>query len=145
VNHTIEPTEHFAVQAVASTSTEARPPAYGDRGWRAAKGPHPDNKSGFYATGHRVLLLGDQIEEVTAGGIVLPRKTAEAEQNLSVWATVVEIGHDAWADKTNDYCQVGDKVLVGKYTGMFCESPLDKKTYRFINDLDIITPLKKAE
>lgn len=120
--------------------------AYGELGWRAKKGPNPENKSGFTATGHRVLLLGDQVEEITESGIILQRKTVEAEQNISVWATVIEIGHDAWSDKTTDYCQVGDRVLVGKYTGMFCESPEDKKTYRFINDLDIITPLrKKAE
>lgn len=118
---------------------------YGHRGWRATKGPVPTNTSGFYATGHRVLLLGDQVEETTVGGIIIPRKTAEAEQNMSVWATVIEIGCDAWSDKSCDFCQVGDKVLVGKYTGMFCDSPVDKKTYRFINDLDIITPLKKAE
>ena len=116
---------------------------YGELGWRAKKGPSADNKSGFMATGHRVILIGDQVEEVTESGIILQRKTVEAEQNVSVWATVVEIGHDAWSDKNTDYCQVGDRVLVGKYTGMFCESPVDKKTYRFINDLDIITPLRK--
>ena len=54
-------------------------------------------------------------------------------------------GYDAWADKATDFCQVGDRVLVGKYTGMFSTSPVDGKRYRFINDLDIITPLKKAE
>lgn len=120
-------------------------PAYCTNGWRAVKGPHPDNNSGFYATGHRVLLLSDPVEEVTASGIVLQRKTVEAEENVSVYATVVEIGYDAWADKATEFCQVGDRVLVGKYTGMFSTSPVDGKRYRFINDLDIITPLKKAE
>ena len=120
-------------------------PKYGHPGWRAAKGPISTNESGFYATGHRVLLLGDVVEEKTESGIILQRKTVEAEQNISVWATVVEIGCDAWADKSCDFCEVGDRVLVGKYTGMFCESSVDKKIYRFINDLDIITPLKKAE
>ena len=114
-------------------------------GFRADKGPQPGNTSGFSATGHRLLLLGEVVEEVSAGGIILQRKTVEAEKNIAVWATVVEIGHDAWADKSTDYCQVGDKVLVGQYAGKFHTSPNDGKEYRFINDLDIITPLKKKE
>ena len=116
--------------------------AYGELGWRAKKGPNPENKSGFRATGHRLLLLGDQVEETTAGGIILQRKTVDAEKNLSVWATVVEIGHDCWIDKTTDYCQVGDRVLVGQYAGKFHKSLLDGKEYRFLNDLDVITPMR---
>ena len=113
----------------------------GERGWRSRKGPQPGNTSGFRATGHRVLLICDPIEETTASGIVLQRKTLEAEKNLSVWATVVEIGHDCWSDKSTDYCDVGDKVLIGQYAGKFHTSPLDGKEYRFLMDLDIITPL----
>jgi co-chaperonin GroES (HSP10) len=121
------------------------PIAVGSAGWRAAKGPQASNKSGFRATGHRVLLLGDAVEERTASGIVLQRKTVDAEKNLAVWATVVEIGHDCWADKRADYCQVGDRVLVGQYAGKFHTSPVDGKEYRFINDLDIITPLVQVD
>ena len=87
--------------------------------------------------------MGEAVEEVTAGGIILQRKTVDAEKNLAVWATVVEIGHDCWADKSTDYCEVGDKVLVGQYAGKFHVSPEDGKEYRFLNDLDVITPLRK--
>lgn len=111
----------------------------GKAGWRAAKGTAEGNTSGLAATGHRVLLLGMQLEKTTASGIVILDKTANAERNLSTWATVVEIGHDAWSDKSTDYCEVGDKVLVGQYTGMFVTSEKDGKEYRFLNDLDIIT------
>lgn len=117
----------------------------GARGWRAKKGPQESNTSGFRATGHRVLLVGEQVEETTAGGIILQRKTLDAEKNLSVWATVVEIGHDCWSDKSTDYCEVGDKVLVGQYAGKFHISPVDGKEYRFLMDLDVITPLVKVE
>ena len=118
-------------------------PTYGQPGWRAVKGPNPDNHSGFAATGHRLLLLGDQVEETTESGIILQRKTVDAEKNLAVWATVIEIGPDCWADKSTDYCQVGDRVLVGQYAGKFHTSPCDGKEYRFLNDLDIITPLTR--
>lgn len=120
-------------------------PKEGERGWRAPKGRVESNRSGFRACGHRILLLGAQLEETTAAGIVLLTKTAEAELNHSVIATVIEIGHDAWSDKSTDFCKVGDRVLVGQYVGKFHTSEVDKKTYRFVNDLDIITVLETPE
>ncbi len=119
-------------------------PLRGEKGWRATKGYNPENKSGFRATGHRLLLIGEQVEEVSAGGIVIPKRTAEATRDLSVMATVVEIGQDCWFDKSTDYCAVGDKVLVGQYTGKFHKSHLDGKEYRFVNDTDIISPVEEA-
>jgi co-chaperonin GroES (HSP10) len=84
------------------------------------------------------------METKTESGIVLMQKTAEAERSLSVYATVVEIGHDAWSDKSTDYCAVGDEVLVGQYTGKFEVSPNDDIEYRFINDLDIISVVTRV-
>lgn len=126
-------------------SIEVQTPEKFAFGWRARKGPQADNKSGFMATGHRILLLADEVEETSEGGIVLIKKTVDAEQNLAVWATVIEIGHDAWCDKSTDYCDVGDRVLVGQYTGKFHISPVDGKRYRFLNDLDVITPFTGPE
>lgn len=111
-------------------------------GWRTPfKGPNPENKSGFRATGHRILLVPEVVEETTASGIVLPKKAVNAEKQIAVIATVLEIGPDAWADKSTDYCQVGDKILIGQYVGKFHTSPLDGKEYRFISDLDVISPI----
>lgn len=117
----------------------------GDVGWRGAKGPTPSNKSGFRATGHRVLLLCEKVEQTTESGIIIPEKAVAAEKNKSVWAEVIEIGPDAWSDKCADFCQVGDRVLVGLYTGIFREGPHDGREYRFVNDLDIISPLVPLE
>lgn len=111
----------------------------GNTGWRAAKGPTAGNTSGFSATGHRVLCLPEVIKEKTEGGIVLLEKTRQAEKSLSVYVKVIEIGHDAWSDKSTDYCEVGDTVLVGQYVGKFEVSPKDGKEYRIVNDLDIIS------
>jgi len=111
-------------------------------GWRAAlKGPNPENKSGFRATGHRILLVPEAVEKKSAGGIVLVEKTVHAEEQIAVIATVLEIGPDAWSDKSTDYCQVGDRVLIGQYVGKFHVSPIDGKKYRFVADLDIISPI----
>ena len=110
--------------------------------WRTSnKGPNPANNSGFRATGHRILLITEEVEEVTSGGIVLVAKTVVAEANRAQVCTVLEIGPDAWADKSTDYCELGDRVLIGQYVGKMHESPVDGKTYRFVSDLDIISPL----
>ena len=118
-------------------------PGYLQLGWRAAKGPQESNKSGFRACGHRVLLQPEEVEKKTASGIVFVEKTVVAEENRAVICTVLEIGHDCWTDKSTDYCQVGDRVLVGLYTGKFHTSPIDGKTYRFVMDTDIVTPIPK--
>lgn len=120
---------------------EPQSACYLEKGWRAAKGPQISNKSGFRATGHRVLLKPFEVEQKSAGGIVLVEKTVNQEEQAAVMAIVVEIGNDAWNDKSNDFCQVGDKVLIGQYTGKFSVSPVDGVKYRFVQDLDIITPI----
>lgn len=111
----------------------------GYKGWRATKGPNSENKSGFRATGFRLLLIEDEAEERTESGLILAKQTVDKESMASTQATVVEIGNDAWADKSTDYCEVGDRVLVGQYAGKFHVSPKDGRKYRFIADLDIIT------
>lgn len=116
---------------------------YLEEGWRAKHGPQEANKSGFRACGHRVLLAPEEVEKKSAGGIVFVEKTVNAEENMAVVCTVLEIGHDCWSDKSTDYCQVGDRVLVGMYTGKFHISPVDGKKYRFVMDTDVISPLPK--
>ena len=122
-------------------TTAQEPVMKGYPGWRAYKGPHCDNVSGFRATGHRLLLLPDPVETKTESGLILTAKTVDQGRTKGVWATVLEIGCDAWSDKSTDYCEVGDRVLIGEYTGKFHTSPRDGKEYRFVNDLDIITAL----
>jgi co-chaperonin GroES (HSP10) len=130
------------MQTIAVTNS----PQYLEPGWRTSrKGPNVDNYSGFRATGHRILLEPEEVEKKSAGGIVFVEKTVIAEANRAQVCTVLEIGPDAWADKSTDYCEVGDRVLVGQYVGKFHESPVDGKTYRFVADLDIISPLPKKE
>lgn len=114
----------------------------GAEGWRANKGPQESNKTGFRAVGHRVLLLDDPVEEVTASGLIMPKKAVDKERMAATIATVIEIGHDCWCDKRADFCQVGQKVLIGMYTGKLHTSPVDGKDYRFINDLDVISPIE---
>jgi len=119
-------------------------PAQMELGLGVPKGHTGWRKSGFSATGHRLLLEPEATETSTESGIILASKTVAQDKARCVWATVLEVGHDAWSDKSTDFCEVGDKVLVGEYTGKFHISPVDGKEYRFINDLDVITPLRSV-
>lgn len=123
------------------TKSSELSPADRPRGWRGPKGPNPSNKSGFRAAGHRILLLPDEVEVTTASGIVLAAKTVKQEKDSAVMATILEVGHDCWMDKSTDFAQAGDRVLMGQFTGKFHTSPIDGKVYRFINDLDVISVL----
>lgn len=107
-------------------------------GERTAKGVNVHNQSGFTVVGNRLLLAPEGGEKVTEGGIVIPDNVVDKREAQNVWATVVEIGLDCWADRGTDFCEVGDRVLVGKYAGIFQVSPKDGKRYRFLNDLDVI-------
>lgn len=118
------------------------PTAERKEGWRSDnKGHNLNNKSGIEITGHRILLAPEGGEKITEGGIVIPDNVAEHEETKSVWAEVLAMGYDCYTDKTTDYCDVGDRVLVGKYAGKFEVSPLNGKRYRVLNDLDVIAVL----
>jgi co-chaperonin GroES (HSP10) len=114
-------------------------------GWRARKGPQESNTTGFRALGHRLLLLPDETEEKTESGLILTKKTVDQDRNAHCYATVIEIGFDAWNDKSTDFCDVGDRVLIGQYTGKFHESPVDGKVYRFLTDLDVVSVVESVK
>jgi co-chaperonin GroES (HSP10) len=115
------------------------------QGWRAEKGVHQANTSGFHAQGHMLLLLERPVETVTSSGIVIPEAVADKERTRATVARVVEIGHDCWTDKTTDYCEVGDDVLIGMYVGKLQRSDVDGQMYRFVKDLDIIATVHKGD
>lgn len=106
-------------------------------GWRCEKGFNPENKTGIHPQGHRVLLVCDPVEKKTESGIVLPEAVTNKEKIHMVQATVLEIGCDCWSDKSTDACQVGDRVLVGKFAGKFEQSLGSDEECRIVADLDI--------
>ena len=66
----------------------------------------------------RVLIELDKVENVSKGGIHIPKEVMESEQRGEYKATVVGIGELAWRDLYQhsgvDFsppCKVGDRVL----------------------------------
>jgi len=104
------------------------------------------NTSGWIATGHRVLILVDQVERTTKSGIIIADKTADKEQLGQDAGFIVEMGPTAYSDQSAPWCKVGDYVKFGRYAGQLVRphETDDEKEYRVINDLDIAL-VKKGE
>ncbi len=85
----------------------------------------------------RVLLLPEEAEEVTKGGIFLPSASKEKSQ----FARVVAVGKGGEIDGKMQEMQVkeGDRVLFSKYAGS--EIELDGKKYIILRQADILALL----
>lgn len=96
------------------------------------------NESGITPVGHRVLVLPEQIEETTESGIILHTASQREREALAqMYGLVVAMGDSCFADQKSQWCKVGDRVSFGKYSGLIYTGK-DEKTYRVINDLDIV-------
>ena len=98
------------------------------------------NTSGWKPTGHRVLVKVTKIEEITQGGIIIPKEVTKREQLGQDGGIVVEVGNTAYSDQESPWCKVGDYVKFGRYAGQLI-SPKEAKDgieYRVLNDLDIV-------
>ena len=103
------------------------------------------NESGIFPVGHRVLVLPEQIEEKTAGGIILHTGSQKAREEMAqINGVVVALGTTAYSDQDTAWCAVGDRVIIGKYSGLIYDGK-DEKKYRVINDLDVVAVLEKED
>jgi len=101
------------------------------------------NESGIYPVGHRVLVLPEQVEEKSEGGIILHHGTNLAREEMAqIKATVVALGTTAYADQPSAWCKEKDRVVIGKYSGLLYDG-FDGKKYRIINDLDVVAVIEK--
>lgn len=87
--------------------------------------------------GYRVLVELEVVEEVTEGGIILHQSTVQAERHGSTRAVIKDIGPRAWTDEeSGSRCEIGDKVLIRRYSGVRVEDSEDSEL--IVNDQDII-------
>ena len=84
---------------------------------------------------YKVLVLLDPTERVTEGGIVLPEDVADKEQQKQVVGTLIAVGGNAFQEVLDPIPQVGDKVMIAKYSGLVHKA--NGKEYRLCNDKDI--------
>ena len=94
--------------------------------------------------GHYVLIKQDKVEEVTQGGIVIPEKHRQLEQNATYTGVIADIGETAWYDYCYKYgekvaekwAKVGDRVVFTKYGHRSVEIPDsdEEDDYVVVND-----------
>jgi co-chaperonin GroES (HSP10) len=100
-------------------------------------------ESGITPRGHRVLVLPDEIDEKSEGGIYLGTATQlDREQMGQTDGIVIEMGPNAYNDQVSPWCSVGERVIFAKYSGLMRKGN-DGKTYRIVNDLDIVATIEE--
>ena len=96
------------------------------------------------AIGRHLLVRMDveHIEETTASGIILAKETVDKERGGVQFATVLDVGENAFDDQPNIKIGRGQKIITQRYPG----SPLDLKQdwddekanrYRVILDTEV--------
>ncbi len=82
----------------------------------------------------RVVLKSCEMEETTKSGIVLASSAQEKPQV----AEVVAVGPGGLVDgnEIKMYVKVGDKVIIGKYSGQ--EVKMDKEEYTIVRQSEIL-------
>jgi chaperonin GroES len=84
---------------------------------------------------YKVLVLPEEVEEKTEGGLYLPDQVKEKDRMAQCRAQVIAIGGNAFEEWKGRVPQPGDTVYMAKYAG--CTLQHDGRQYRLINDKDI--------
>ena len=106
-----------------------------DNNWRSEKKGIPSE----YGTpqGHRIYIEVQHPEKKTNSGIYIPEEVTKKEGNASMFATVLAIGYGCWLDREGDWCDVGDKIIIGRYVGTRLQE-VGSSDIRCITDLDVL-------
>lgn len=84
-----------------------------------------------------MLLEPYEVQEKTAGGLLLPPSVRAKDQIAEQKAVVVAVGTGPWEDSNPPRAAVGDKVLFSKWAGYMAVGPADGKEYRVVNNTDV--------
>jgi co-chaperonin GroES (HSP10) len=96
---------------------------------------------------YHLILKMRQMEQKTAGGIILTEQTVQQNSDAEVVGQVISVGPDAFADQTKfpsgASCKVGDWVVVKRYapTSWF----LEDVHYKIIPDTEIIATIDSPD
>ena len=101
------------------------------------------NSSGYQPLDVRVLVLPDEAEKKTAGGIYIPETAQEKAEWATTKATLVAVGSNAFLEWGDSALKpgAGSRVVMAQYAGRVHEGA-DGKKYRICNDADILALLE---
>lgn len=98
------------------------------------------NESGLKPLGRAVLVKPYEPERASSL-IVMPDSVEANQLMIEQRAIVVAVGPTCWHDEPEARAQVGDKVLISRFSGYMAKGTKDGKQYRFINDRDIFAAI----
>lgn len=93
------------------------------------------NKSGLQPVEYKILIEPEEVEQMSAGGIVLAMETTEKERMAQVRGRLIAVGGNAF-EGWNSAPRVGDVVYYAKYAGIMVKGK-DAREYRLANDKDV--------
>ena len=100
------------------------------------------NNSGISPTGHYILVLPDNVEKKSKGGIILANETVDNAERDTTQGTLIAVGHIGWAefgDGTN-WASPGDHVSFGRHAGRDMPG-IDGQKYILMNCEDVLAVL----
>lgn len=98
------------------------------------------NESGLKPLGRAVLVKPYEPERASSL-IVMPDNVEANQLMVEQRAIVVAVGATCWHDEPAARAQVGDKVLISRFSGYMAKGTKDGKQYRFVNDRDIFAAI----
>jgi chaperonin GroES len=103
------------------------------------------NLSGIRATEFNVVVKPVEVEEKTAGGILIPELAKDRMQQASVEGVIVHVSplaftYERWPEGSAPP-KVGDSVVFAKFAGMIRKGK-DGAEYRIVKDKDIAAVLE---
>lgn len=96
----------------------------------------------------KVVVLPDEMEAVSDGGLIIPDVTRERVQYACETGVIVSMAGNAFGDTSlfAEKPKVGDRVFFSKYSGSLFEirkkDSRETTKYRLMNDKDICAILK---
>ena len=102
------------------------------------------NTSGLQPCEYKILIEPEEVEQKSAGGIVLAIATTEKEKMAQVRGRLIAVGGNAFEDWKEPIPRVGDHVMFAKYAGLVIKAK-DGREMRVCNDKDITTIVTKEE
>lgn len=90
---------------------------------------------------YKVMVLLDEVEEKTQGGIIKPDIVKERELLRETEGEIVSIGGNCFEDWRGVVPEIGDRIIYAVNAGMV--KKLDGREYRIISDKDIVMVLNK--
>lgn len=102
------------------------------------------NASGLYPCEYNVVVELDPVEEVSKGGIIIPKSKQDVDEIANQEGTLVAVSPMAfsfaeWPEEARKP-QPGDRVLFSRYAGAIHER--HGKKFRILKDRDIVAVIE---